>query len=492
MWKFPLRLVSAIVMALASLACAAAAQPSQHCLGAESADFSEVLACYKKTQDSYPLDYHLVETQRLPDLEKRSFRLSSQNWSPRDLVSPARWQHTVDIYIPTDAIRHRALLVTNNGISIPAPGKSSAPPTDFTEATLLEIARKSRTIVISVSDVPNQYLTYTDDQVPRREDSSVAHSWQLFLKAPESNPFMTLHLPMAATVVKTVDLAQAELKDWQIDTFVATGTSKRAWAVWLAAIADSRINAIVPFVIDILNMDQVLEHTWRTYGKQWPLAFRDYHEQGITRQRHTPAFAQLRQIEDPLAYLDSAYAERLSIDKYIVNASGDDFFVPDNARFYLEKLPAPTALRVAPNSSHYGISAFTEQTLISALGRWQSDRPLPVVRMEQLTVAQKPMLDVKFSEAPSKVVQWTAHNPLARDFRHSCGIRYVSKPLQPGEPLHLQVPLATPDRGWTATFVEATFADGFVSTTPVVITPDSYPAVAPAAIEPACKTLADQ
>jgi PhoPQ-activated pathogenicity-related protein len=338
-------------MALASLACAAAAQPSQHCLGAESADFSEVLACYKKTQDSYPLDYHLVETQCLPDLEKRSFRLSSQNWSPRDLVSPARWQHTVDIYIPTDAIRHRALLVTNNGISIPAPGKSSAPPTDFTEATLLEIARKSRTIVISVSDVPNQYLTYTDDQVPRREDSSVAHSWQLFLKAPESNPFMTLHLPMAATVVKTMDLAQAELKDWQIDTFVATGTSKRAWAVWLAAIADSRINAIVPFVIDILNMDQVLEHTWRTYGKQWPLAFRDYHEQGITRQRHTPAFAQLRQIEDPLAYLDSAYAERLSIDKYIVNASGDDFFVPDNARFYLEKLPAPTALRVAPNST---------------------------------------------------------------------------------------------------------------------------------------------
>ncbi|WP_256667220.1 hypothetical protein [Pseudomonas sp. SJZ080] len=50
----------------------------------------------------------------------------------------------------------------------------------------------------------------------------------------------------------------------------------------------------------------------------------------------------------------------------------------------------------------------------------------------------------------------------------------------------------SPKSGWKATFVEATFADGFITTTPVQVLPEHYPTQAPPAIEPACKTLSDK
>ena len=283
----------------------------------------------------------------------------------------------MDIYIPDNALRGQSLLVANNGT--PNAGQNNATePTDFTEAMALEVARKTRTIVISVSNVPNQYLTYTDDGIARTEDASVAHSWKLFLDDPHQRPYMSVRLPMVVSMIKAMDLAQKELQPWGIDRFIASGASKRGWTTWLAAIADERIKAIVPFVIDVLGTDSVLEHTWQAYGKNWPLAFFDYHHEGITQRIKTENFAHLMKIEDPLSYLQTRYADRLAIPKYIVNASSDDFFLPDNSQFFFEQLPGPKALRVAPNASHYGINRFVENSLIPVINRWQRDKPLPI------------------------------------------------------------------------------------------------------------------
>ena len=455
-------------------------------------DFSEVINCYKKNEQSKPLSYTAKGTRPLPGAEKRSFELVSQHWSPEGLTSPEQWKHDVNIYIPHNALHHRALLFANNGTSIAAGAKSGTEPTDFTEAMALEVASKTRTIVITVSNIPNQHLTYADDGVARKEDASVAHSWKLFLDAPEARPYLSLHVPMMAALVKAMDVAQKELQPWQIENFIASGASKRAWAAWLAAIADERVSAIVPFVINILGMDDVLEHTYQTFGKSWPLAFYDYHHEGITRQRHTQNFQKLLQIEDPLAYLDSDYAQRLSIPKYIVNASSDDFFVPDNSDFYFDQLPGPKSLRVAPNASHYGIKQFVEDSLITVINRWQQSRPLPRITSNSAAVGTRQTVSLQFTEAPVKITQWTAVNPVARDFRHSCGARYEPEDITLSSTLTSQVVIETPAQGWTATFVEATFADGFVATTPVQIMPKHYPTVLPPVTEPACKTLVDE
>lgn len=470
---------------------------AQQCFEQRQQRFSEVLACYRTAQAALPLRYVARETTQLPGVEKRSFDLTSQRWSPEQLVAPAYWQHEVTVYIPTDALPGKALLVANNGTNSAdtvGTGSRAQAPSDFTEAMALTVARDTRTIVIAVSHVPNQYLHYADDDSTRREDSSVAHSWALFLQSPETRPFMPLHVPMMEAIVKTMDLAQKELQPWNIRSFIAAGASKRAWASWLATLADARIEAIVPFVIDIPGTDKVLEHTRQTYGGNWPLAFGDYQRAGITVQRRTASFDKLLQIIDPLRYLDSPYATRLAIPKYIVNASGDDFFVPDNAQFYFDRLPGEKALRVVPNSSHYGIKADVETALITFINRLQHGVALPTVQTQPIRDPAAPgqdsqLLQISFSETPVKVQQWSASNPVARDFRFACGIRYHPTPLRAAQ--HIAVQLNAPDTGWKAAFVEAQFSDGFIVTTPVRILPQTYPATAPPSSGPTCKTLPD-
>lgn len=474
-----------LILALSILSATMPAQarlPANACFDASGQQFSSALSCYRQAQALLPLRYSASGVTQLPTAQKRSFALLSQSWSPNGMVTPAQWKHDVDIYIPTNALPGRALLVANNGINY-ADAAGLRGISDFTPEMALNIATKTHTIVISVSNIPNQYLTYADDGVARREDDSVAHSWKLFLDQPD--PFMSLHMPMMASLVKAMDLAQKELQPWQIKHFIASGASKRAWAVWLAAIADTRIDAIAPFVIDILGMDKVLDHTYAAYGNSWPLAFKPYLNEKIIAQRTTENFNKLMQIEDPLRYLDSPYAERLAIPKYIVNASGDDFFLPDNASFYFDRLPGAKALRVAPNSNHQGIRRFVEEALIPFTNRLQQARALPTMAITQ----SNDTLMLNFSETPINITQWRADNHNARDFRYACGIRYEATDITAAS--SVSVTLETPSQGWRATFVEARFADGLVITTPVTVLPKRYPMTTPPSDDGACKTLAN-
>ena len=290
-----------------------------------------------------------------------------------------------------------------------------------------------------------------------------------------------------------MDLAEKELQPWKIHTFIVTGASKRGWGSWLAAMVDPRIEAIAPFVIDILNMGKVLDHTYKTYGGNWPLAFGDYYREGVIAERDTENFDKLLQIEDPLRYLDSPYAKRLAIPKYIVNASGDEFFVPDNTRFYFNQLPGIKALRIAPNSDHAGIRNYVETSLVTFIKRLQNTGAFPAMSMQWLKntgneESAHHTLQLGFSEMPVKVVQWTASNPVARDFRYACGIRYEATPLALAQ--SLMISTTTPNKGWKASFIEAQFADGFVMTTPVQVWPQTYPVEPPPALGSACKTIA--
>lgn len=100
----------------------------------------------------------------------------------------------------------------------------------------------------------------------------------------------------------------------------------KAWVDhWLSAIADPDVEAIVPFAIDLLDIDASLEHIYQSYGGNWPITFYPYYQQGIDEKIKSPTFTQLRQIIDPLRYLNTIYQPRLAIPKYIINASGDDF-----------------------------------------------------------------------------------------------------------------------------------------------------------------------
>lgn len=453
-------------------------------------DFSHVLSCYKDKLAAEPLTYNLLSQENLPGLEWRRYQLTSQYWTPEDLVSPAAWQHEVEIFIPEGSTSTQGLVVINNGINHGTETIPASSPTDFSIDTLQNIARATNTLVIAISTIPNQYLEYQQDGTPRKEDYSVARSWRLFMEAPDTRSTLPLNIPMTAAVSQAMTMAQQALPEKALDSFIVTGLSKRGWTTWFTAINDSRVSAIVPFVIDLLNTRVALEHMYQSYGGNWPIAFAPYYQDEIDKKLETPGFTKLMQIIDPLQYLDTEYQARLSIPKYIINASGDDFYVPDNTDFYYDKLPGVKALRVAPNSSHYGITAFSEQSLITFVNRLHQSTSMPQMNASIGMKDKLQTLTVHLSEVPEKAVLWVAANPEARDFRYACGVRYTAFPLAITPENTIEIALTVPATGWQATFIEATFNDGFVATTPVYVLPkDIYPSTAPPSIGAACKTL---
>lgn len=146
---------------------------------------SHVLPDYREQISGTPLKYTLINIAPLAQVVVRHYELLSQHWSPDDMVTPAQWRHNVDIYIPETAKEHHALVVVNNGINYEKGVQIPSKAGDFPQETLASIARDTNTIVISVSDIPNQYLTFQDDKKPLKEDESVSRSWALFMEAPE-------------------------------------------------------------------------------------------------------------------------------------------------------------------------------------------------------------------------------------------------------------------------------------------------------------------
>ncbi|ECA5251369.1 PhoPQ-regulated protein [Salmonella enterica subsp. enterica serovar Lomalinda] len=454
-------------------------------------DLTHVISDYRISLTSLPLDYSLLEKKQRPGVMLQRFNLNSQTWSPQGVVSPERWQNGVDIYIPDSAREKNALVVINNGSNNNGSGTPVA-PTNFNEEELSRIAIATRTVVISVSNVPNQVLSYQGVTTPLGEDNSVAYSWKLFIGDTHKYQDASLHIPMAASVSQAFRLAKKELTQQNINKFIVTGASKRGWAAWLTALSDPDVGAVVPFAMDLLNTQKSLEHMYQSYGKNWPVAFYPYYNQGIDQQIGTDKFARLMRLEDPLTYLNTDMSDRLKIDKYIINASGDDFYVPDNSHFYYGLLPGSKSLRVVPNSTHNGILSAAEQSLITFVNRFQEKQKLPeITENVQSRGDGKKELVVNFSEKPVAILQWTARNPAARDFRYACDIKYNSVPvsLATGDNT-LSISLTTPDSGWQATYIEATFTDGYVATTQVYITPDEkYPETAPPSIDASCQTL---
>lgn len=453
-------------------------------------NLASTMACYRDAAERQPLVYEQTGTTTIAGVERRDYLLTSQNWSPENMAAPEVWQHTVGIYVPDQPMPRRALLISTNGTRLPLNGGGSRADSELPPETVAQIATRTRTVVIVLSDIPNQFLTYADDGKARREDDSVAHTWGLFLRSPGTRKTLPLHVPMAAALSRAMTLAERELVSLDVRSFILAGASKRGWASWHALASDPRVDAVVPFVIDILDMRKVLTHIYRSYGRNWPLALSAYYGEGITEQVETPAFSQLAQIQDPLGQLRTPRHERLRAPKYIVNASGDDFFVPDGSHFYYGELPGIKSLRMVPNSSHHDIRSVIGDSLVTFVNRLQHHKPLPEVHDHLQHKQGRSRILFRSSERPSKLLLWSATNPLARDFRHACGIRFASAPVQWEESAPTAVDIPAPAVGWTAYFIEATYTDGYVATSQTYVQGEKeYPDQAPPGDQARCTTL---
>jgi PhoPQ-activated pathogenicity-related protein len=412
--------------------------------------------------------YAVVRMTKETDYTWYVIEMTSQTWrSPSEVDRPV-WTHWVTIIKPASVTSSTSLLfITGGSNEDPAP-KSP-------DKMLADIAVKTKTVVTELRMVPNQPLTFTGDGKARVEDAMIAYTWARFLKGGDDT--WPARLPMTKAAVRAMDtvtsfLGSADGGNVKADRFVVAGASKRGWTTWTTAAVDHRVVAIIPIVIDLLNIGPSMSHHFGAYG-YWAPTIADYEELGIPAWFGTPQFRALMQVEEPFEY-----RARLTLPKFLINAADDQFFVPDSSQFYFKDLPGPKYLRYVPNADHSLGGSDAPATLLAAYNAIVTNAALPKFDWQ---VEKNGAIRVRAADRPSAVTLWRATNPGARDFRlSSIGPKWTGTPLGESGAGEYVGKVPSPVKGWTAYFVELKFPSGldeapFTFTTDVRVLPDTLP-----------------
>ena len=410
--------------------------------------------------------WEVVRTDSDPEFTATIIELTSQAWRSEKEVDRPVWKHWLTVVRPKE-VKHSTGMLFITG------GANDGKPAGKVDSMMSGIAVSTNSIVAQLRMVPNQPLVFGGDGKKRVEDDLIAYTWDKYLRGGDDH--WPARLPMTKSAVRAMD-AVAEFTATPagggrgIDRFVVAGASKRGWTTWTTAAVDRRVVAIIPIVIDLLNVEKSFDHHYRVYGFFAP-AVKDYEKMGIMDWQGTPRYRELMKIVEPYEYRD-----RLTMPKFIVNAAGDQFFLPDSSQFYFDDLKGEKYLRYVPNADHSMRKSDAEESITAYYDAILNRRKRPEFSWK---VTGDGGIEVRTKDKPSAVKLWQATNPDARDFRlETIGPAYKGEDLKANNGTYAaRVP--KPEKGWTAFFVEVTYpAEGkypLKFTTGVRVTPDTLP-----------------
>ena len=338
------------------------------------------------------------------------------------------------------------------------------------------VALSTHSIVTEVHNIPNQPIEFVEDDFgPRYEDEMIAYAWRQYLESgarPEEAVWLP-RLPMTKAIVRAMDTVSeytADTLGYPVDRFVLAGASKRGWTTWTTAAVDDRVIAISPMVIDMLNLIPSFQHHWQAYG-QWSPAVGNYEQEGIMDWLNSAEYQCLLATVEPYSY-----RQRLTLPKLLINATGDQFFLPDSWRFYWEELPSVKQLRYIPNTGHSLKETDFIETLTAFHQAIITETSLPTMDWE--VVEDKLVIQSDPANQPTAVTLWQATNPQSRDFRIDViDEAWIGNDIPIAENGRYQLTVAPPDEGWRAFFAEMTFPTAgefpLKLTTGVVVKPDT-------------------
>lgn len=327
----------------------------------------------------------------------------------------------------------------------------------------------------------------------------VAWTWVSYMKNTSQSEWAAL-LPMTKAVVRGMDAVQTFMatKNVKVKKFVVAGASKRGWACWSTAAVDTRVVGIAPVVMPMGNMSPLIDAMYRVYGG-WSFALNDYINAGVLNYLRTPQWNALLGVIDPMSY----YSRYSGLDKYVIAAAGDEFFLPDSTRSWWSALPNPKILRVAANADHSFI-AYTPgvasgiATWVQRLQRKMTQPKLTwTMTYSNTTATIKAKAKGDYQPTTVNLHYATTLQPYMRDFRLlTCATtvacinpvawteqRLVSVPGQK----EWTVSMPAPASGWTAFLIEAVYTGDYVDiyhpnpdkyiriTTEANVVPDRYP-----------------
>ncbi|SHN15003.1 PhoPQ-activated pathogenicity-related protein [Cyclobacterium lianum] len=415
-------------------------------------------------------DYELVHSSKGRGYSYYVLKMVSQKWLTGAEVDSTTWWHWVSFVIP-DSLQHDTSLLMISG------GSSGSKMPEKPDELILQAAQATGSPAIKVHNIPYQPLRYVGDSLKRRtEDGLIAYGWREFLErgATDDAAIWLARFPMTKAVVSAMDAVVAFSKkelDITLEKYVVAGASKRGWTTWTTAAVDDRVVGMAPLVIDMLNLTPSFRHHWQTYGF-WAPAVDDYSREGIFNWMDSREFDRLTQIVEPYNFLE-VYAE---IPKLLINASGDQFFLPDSWKFYWDELPGEKHLAYIPNTGHSLDNTDAAKILLGFYDHIIGKKKRPDYQWE---ISEEVInLRVDPENPPVSIKLWTATNESGRDFRiDELGPAWTASNLPVSPDGNYTIPIEAPEKGWRGHFVELTYSgeSPLKFTSGIKVLPETYP-----------------
>ena len=411
-------------------------------------------------KDDTSFNYVIEKVQEFDSYFVHSIRMNSQNFLQSKDVNKTSWSHWLTVIEPKEVKAETAMLVISSG--------DTNDPLPKAQDALIEIALASNSLVAELKAIPNQPLKFSDESFDRWEDAIIAYTWNKFFLTGETR--WPARMAMTKSVIAAMDTIQVVFKRNNVNSFVVTGASKRGWTTWTAAATDNRVIAIIPLVIDMLNIKPSFEHHWQAYGF-WAPAIQDYVDMNTMDWWGSPEAEALFKLVDPYSYKD-----RYQFPKYIINAAGDEFFIPTSSQFYYDQLPGEKHIRYVPNVGHSLNGSYIIEAIASFYISILNSSPRPEYSWNFLENGQ---IEFTSDNQPSEVKLWWADNPSSRDFRLDViGKSWKSKSIKINAEGKYISSIDKPEEGWRAYFVEAIYGSNslpFIITSEVKVSPDILP-----------------
>ncbi len=321
--------------------------------------------------------------------------LVSQKW--RGIT----WVHQLAVFVPKEDDYDGALLIITGG-HVKDGQPNWADKDDKFLVGASEVAVKNKAIVAVLKQTPNQPL-YGD----LTEDALISYTLHNFKQ--DGDYTWPLLFPMVKSATRAMDAIQqfaGGKLSHPISRFIVSGASKRGWTTWLTGANDSRVEAIGPMVIDILNMPVNLDYQIKAW-KEYSIQIEDYVKLGIPQQAHTEGGNAITTMVDPYTY-----RKNLTMPKMIFMGTNDEYWVVDAIKNYYDSIPGRNMIHYVPNAGHSlgdGKSAFGG--LSAFFGLTLAHKPYPAcswstkVKKGVVTVTVKATADVL-----DEAIVWSANS----------------------------------------------------------------------------------
>lgn len=279
--------------------------------------------------------WELKETYPVGDAKAYSLLLTSQQW--HEYI----WTHQLTILVPTEKNYDAALLFITGGSNKKGLPNWNGKDDKFLEA-LGSLATKNKSIVALLRQTPNQPL-YKD----LTEDALISYTLHQFKE--DGDYSWPLLFPMVKSAVRAMDAVQEFAKqtlNHKVNRFVVSGASKRGWTTWLTGASDSRVVAIAPMVIDILNMPVNLDYQVKMW-KEYSVQIEDYVKLGIPQTTNSEKGKAITAMVDPYSY-----RKKLTMPKMLFMGTNDEYWTVDAIKHYIDSIPGQNFVHYVPNVGH--------------------------------------------------------------------------------------------------------------------------------------------